>query len=250
MKYRSDNLRRLLAAEYALGTLPRLARRRFERLLAGDRRLRRELAVWEQRLHLLQVPTPEAPRDVVWSGIERHLQAQQRLSLPPPLPISADPRPLRRWRALAMAASLAAIGLGAGLWQQWLEGPHIIERVRTVQVAVPVAQPLYVALLQPTPTEPAQWLVTLQPGEKRLKIMASGHYPMDRAQQDLQLWLLDDSGTPRALAMLPESGVMEMPLPMPLPTQPVLAVSLEPRGGSPSGQPSGPMLSQVPMLKL
>lgn len=248
MKYRHATLRRMLAAEYALGTLSPRARRRFDRLLADDRKLRREVAGWEQRLAVLQRSTPQAPREVVWSGIERQLQRQQRLALPAAVPITADVRPLGRWRLLALAASLAAVTLGYGLWREQAEGPHIIERVRTVRVEVPVVRPVYAALLQTT--APAQWLVLVQPQEKRLKIMAAGRYPMDANRQELALWLLDESGTPQALALLPSSGVMEMPLPMELPTPAVLAVSLEPKGGSPTGQPSGPVVSEAPLLRL
>lgn len=249
MKYRDEQLRQILAAEYALGTLPLRARRRFERLLATDRRLRRELAAWEQRLGALHGGfPPQAPRDIVWSGLEGRLQRQRAVSLPPAIPITADRRPLRLWRAGALAASLAAAALGYGLWREQAEGPQVIERVRTERVEVPVIQPVYVALLQSE--APAQWLVMIRPDRRTLTVACSGRYPMDAARQALQLWLLDEAGAAHAMGMLPDSGVAEMPLPMPLPAQPMLAVSLEPKDGSPSGQPSGPMVSQAPLLPL
>ena len=50
MKYQDAKLRRMLAAEYVLGTLRGPARRRFERLARSDTALRAEQHFWEAQL--------------------------------------------------------------------------------------------------------------------------------------------------------------------------------------------------------
>jgi len=251
MKYRDEKLRQMLSAEYVLGTLRGAARRRFQRLLREDRALRREVAWWEGRLAGFhdRIAT-QAPREIVWAGIEQRLRAQKIATLPAAIPITADRRPLRFWRGWALAASVASLFLAYGLWRQLDAGPQIIERVQTVRVEVPVAQPMpYVAMLQPN--APAQWMVVVVPDRRMLKIASSGAYPLDALNQDLQLWVLDDAGEPHALAVIPASGIIEMPLPMEhMPEKPVMAVSLEPKGGSPTGKPTGPVLTTAPLLQL
>ena len=51
MKIRNPDIRSLLAAEYALGTLQGRARRRFESLATADPELQREADRWEAHLH-------------------------------------------------------------------------------------------------------------------------------------------------------------------------------------------------------
>jgi anti-sigma-K factor RskA len=66
MRYADPDLRDRLAAEYALGTLRGPARRRFERLLSDDERLRDAAEDWELRLNLLgeSAPAVEPPAHV------------------------------------------------------------------------------------------------------------------------------------------------------------------------------------------
>src|SRR5882724_2143030 len=74
MKYEHPELRERLAAEYALGTLRGLARRRFERVLAADAALRDLVQDWELRLNLLAESAPAvAPPARVWERILQRL---------------------------------------------------------------------------------------------------------------------------------------------------------------------------------
>jgi anti-sigma-K factor RskA len=74
MNYADPELRDRLAAEYALGTLRGPARRRFERLLSGDARLRDLAEDWELRVNLLAESTPGvAPPERVWEQIARRI---------------------------------------------------------------------------------------------------------------------------------------------------------------------------------
>ena len=107
MRYADPDLRDRLAAEYALGTLRGPARRRFERLLSDDERLRDAAEDWELRLNLLgeSAPAVEPPAHL-WEGIA------QRVGPP-----SASPHEsllhqvwdsLGFWRAASLLAGAAA----------------------------------------------------------------------------------------------------------------------------------------------
>jgi anti-sigma-K factor RskA len=107
MNYADPELRDRLAAEYALGTLRGPARRRFERLLSGDARLRDAAEDWELRVNLLgESAPPVAPPARVWEGIAERIgpgAAATRDSLLNRLWDS-----LGFWRAASLLATAAA----------------------------------------------------------------------------------------------------------------------------------------------
>lgn len=244
MKYQDQKLRQMLAAEYVLGTLTGRARKRFERLLRGDGALAAEARYWETRLAGLALRLkPVAAREVVWAEIDRQINANKVTALG-----TAQPKPAANlWRAWAIAASLACVGLGLKLVQLINAGPQIVE----LQKIVTVAQPMpYVAVLQPGGD--ARFMLSISPDKGMMKVSVAGiNHPADYRRQCLELWVLDDAGKPHSLGVMPEKGEMDMPLPknMPMPKKPMLAVSLEPKGGSPTGLPTGPVLTAGPAIQ-
>jgi anti-sigma-K factor RskA len=242
MKVEHPRLKQALAAEYVLGTLAGRARRRFERLLATRADLRDEVRWWERRLAPLQHGfTPQTPRAVVWAAIEKQINAVKVA----PLPAAAAPRSLRLWQAWALTATAASMVLAIGLARESNRPPPPVQLVR---VEVPVIQPLpYVALLRPGESE-AQWLVTLSPERRLIRITGAGKFPLDFSRESLELWVLGDDGTPRSLGVMPVDGDGELPMPrgLTMPAKPTLAVSREPAGGSPTGLPTGPVIIVSP----
>ncbi|MES0875411.1 anti-sigma factor [Sinimarinibacterium sp. HSW-8] len=248
MKVEHPRLKQALAAEYVLGTLAGRARRRFERLLGVRADLRDEVRWWERRLAPLQHGfTPQTPRAVVWAAIEKQINAQTVTALPPPAGAAA-PRGLRLWQAWALTATAASVVLAIGLARELNRPPPPAQLVR---VEVPVFQPLpYVALLRPGESE-VQWLVTLSPERRLIRITGSGKFPLDFSRESLELWVVGDDGTPRSLGVMPDDGDGEMPMPrgLTMPAKPTLAVSREPAGGSPTGLPTGPVITVSPALR-
>jgi anti-sigma-K factor RskA len=110
MRYDRPELGERLAADYVLGTMPRRARYRFERVIAHDATLAARVAGWADRLQPLDTETDdETPPARVWRAIER------RLGFPRYTPLPLQPRIaiFTFWRGLGAAAiaACAAIAL-------------------------------------------------------------------------------------------------------------------------------------------
>jgi anti-sigma-K factor RskA len=237
MKYQNPQLRRLLAAEYALGTLRGRARRRFERLTAADAALRAEQYWWEVRLAGLARPVePVEPRETVWIGLERRLAGNVvPLRRPAAPPAAAARSPL--WRVVGGIAAMVAVAVVMMLVQH--------PSVPTPMQPATQAGPAWVAQLK-VPDSTLQWTVRVTPGNGQMTVAASGDYPQ-LGDHSMELWWISPQG-PVAIGLLPTSGQGSMPLPTNFNTAQAvtLAVSLEPVGGSPTGQPTGPVLTSAP----
>jgi len=217
MKYDHPELRDRLAAEYALGSLRGAARRRFERLLAADAPLRDLVQAWELRLNLLAESAPAvAPPARVWERILQRLgPAPAREGL-----LARWWNSLGFWRGaglLAMAAT-AALALYIGL--------------------TPTPGPSYIAVLIDADKTPI--LVARFDAESRqLSVHDLRPVAADPAHSR-ELWLVAAGGPPKSLGVV-EGGKRTVTLPADQAaalTQAILAISLEPPGGSPNGAPT------------
>jgi anti-sigma-K factor RskA len=226
MRYDNPELRERLAAEYALGTLPRRARQRFRRLMAADPELAGLVDDWVRRLGPLDDATPAVePPARVWRTIARRTQG----TAPSPSPSWLGG--LAFWRGFAIAAGAAVAGL-------------------VLYVAVYAGRapaPIVVAVLAGQGGAPGWVAVTgPRPGEVSFSAVAPQPEPKPHA---FELWSIA-GGTPRPLGLLPpeSGGAFALRLAQLPPPGAVLAVSLEPPGGSPTGLPTGPVLYQGKVL--
>ncbi len=234
MNYASPELRRALCSQYVLGTLQGPARRRFEHLLPADGALRTELHWWEERLAQLALRLkPLPPRETVWLGLQRQIARGQPTAIG--VAKRSGPDVVRPWQGLAWIAMAASVVLATALFL----GP---EAPSPTQIAVVPAGPTYVAMLQPK-EQPSAWQVTVQPKAGRMKVKVLQPYPTD-AQHDVELWVIA-GGKPVSVGVIPRSGetTFAWPKDVPFAEKLVLAVSFEPAGGSPTGQPTGPVLA-------
>lgn len=236
MKLRgNEDLRERLAAEYVLGTLRGRARRRFEGLMHDDAALRRTTREWSERLGAMAEFVPAVvPGRRVWRAIEGRLNARV-----------AAPRwqfwrhgSLAVWRGFGLASSaLAALLLVAVL----------LDRPDTARMSD-------IASLLDAQNRPAL-VVTADRERGLMTVKVVTNVPLT-AQQALQLWAVPRAGKPRSLGVLGVVGTSrELTLPLPAGAigadVAVLAVSLEPKGGStnPNG-PSGPILYKGGWVRL
>ncbi len=225
MNYQTTALRRALAADYAIGLMPATARRRFDALLLEDAALRVELGHWQDALASLTGTLPERPVPAhIWEGIKARIEPQV-LHVPAKRPFWKNIRVLA-----AACAMLVAITVGV-LYQRDTGAQYNATLVNASQQ--PALQiKAFTDHLQVDP-------VTLAAIEPTLS---------------LELWAIAPRGKPISLGLLPAAGKGRIQLSdaqRALLTAPLtLAVSLEPHGGSPTGQPTGPVLYQGQLASL
>jgi anti-sigma-K factor RskA len=221
--------RSLLAGEYVLGTLDAAARREVE----ADSGLQEEVRAWERRLApLVRGLAPVTPRPIVWLNLAHALGAS-------PARTARPPRLLQTWAALATAASLL---LGFGLYRE-LSAPPPAPLVITERVPAQV----YVTQLA-VPKSTMHWTVSVS--ANRIAVRAGGEAPAAAATRDAELWLITDAG-PVSLGVIPKTGEVRRAVApgLSFASGATLAVSLEPPGGSPTGAPTGPVVTTATLLQ-
>ena len=230
MRYDDPELRELLAAEYVLGTMPSRSRRRFERLIAGDPALARVVGAWADRLVPLDTATPaEEPPARVWRAVETRVAR----SAAPPVPAHGWFGSLAFWRGLAVTACAAAAGM--------------IIYVAAFPDRIGPPTPEVVAVLADQSGDPS-WIAIAGPQRGEVSVSAARSQAED-PRHSFELWGIT-GGAPRPLGLLrPQSGsVAIIPAAQLPPPGDLLAVSLEPLEGSPTGLPTGPVLSRGKVL--
>lgn len=216
MRRLSNAAAHALAAEYALGTLRGRARRRLEALARDDRELAGVMRRWEAELTpLAERVTPVAPPTRVWREIEARIAPRGK-------PAESA------WKGFALiAGGLASVLLVAFLW---LAG-------------APRQDPVFVAVLTAPDAVPRMVVSMHAPDEMRVRMVKPWAVTGGKS---LELWVLPKQGVPRSLGLVPNAmGDMVIRVAAADPRVKganALAVSLEPAGGSPSGQPTGPVL--------
>lgn len=223
MNYRQEQLRNALAAEYVLGTLSGSARKRFQQLMMESQTIRETTWLWEQHLNRLgEKLAPVEPAAEVWENIQRRLGTTQAIPTKvSPIGVAAK----RFWQQTTVFATAAALILALLLVRQDLP----------VQVPVPVTQE--VAIFVDTDSAPI-WLINVT--KDSLDIQTTSNLTI-RPSADYQLWMVAKDGRPPiSLGLLPQSGRVTLPKHVQFDQLDIaaLAVSLEPLGGSPNGQPT------------
>jgi anti-sigma-K factor RskA len=195
-----------LAAEYVLGVLDLAERSAVEQRLKTDAAFAASVTAWENRLSGLNDDFAEVPAPNLLPKIEARL-----------FPVAAAPkRSLFGWFAGAAVAATVAIAALA-LWPT----PPAPELVATLQAE---DQPLIIA-------------ASYAAGE--ITVTRAGGPEAD-AGRVYQLWLIAGENAPVSLGLI-EGETVTRPVAN-MPEGAVLAISLEPDGGSPTGQPTGPVL--------
>ncbi len=226
MNYQDPELRQALAAEYVLGTLQGRARKRFERLAEQDARLRQIISNWEQKLGSLSEGI--APVDVpehIWSSLQKRLgfttTKQSETGV-----IGSIWNSLMLWRSLTTVVTIAL------MFAAYLNlfAPKLV-----------VNQ--YIAVLQ-TEQQQASWLIKSDLQNKRMivHIVNEQTIPIGKA---FELWMIKEGDKPISLGLISPNQPQNLPLSDELLAKikqaSVMAVSIEPAGGSPTGQPTGPV---------
>jgi anti-sigma-K factor RskA len=205
-----------LAGEYALGLMESDARRAFEARLAREPALREQVRAWQERLaSLADEVAPVAPPPRAKAAIDARLFAPART---------------RRWswtRFMGGAFTAAALVLALLVWT----GPPTTGPALTAEIAAEDRSLVYA--------------VRFEPALARLDLTRTDGAPA--AGRVHELWLIvEGAPAPVSLGVLPDDGRVTLGLPEALSAAvagSTLAVSDEPPGGSPTGQPTGAVLA-------
>ena len=245
MKFRGKTeLQERLAAEYALGTLRGAARRRLQRWMREDAALAMAVARWEERLApMAGAVSPVQPPARLWRAIQLQLGPGAARGLWDSIAF---------WRNLGLTASgVAAALLVANILvsQQPREAAPSPVVLRVPAEEVPAS---YLAVLSEPKTQKA--VLVAWAGQKSDKLWVTTLDPAIYVpEKSLELWALPKSGAPKSLGLVAEGqkGVLQLAAiaDQSLGDIPALAVSLEPKGGSPTGAPTGPVLFSGPCVK-
>ena len=239
MKYSDPTLRETLAGAYVMGTLPRRAAARFERLMADDPALGVMVTAWRERLAPLDATAALVePPARVWRAVAREIEASPARMAAIAIPAATDtPRWWDRvaiWRGLAFGA----LALAAASLALYVAVPRPAPTIAELQV---------VAVLTDSAGIPA-WIATAEPQHSTVALSAIRSQPLP-PDRSFELWTIA-GGPPRSLGLLREAAGSRVSLAAnKIPHDGVLAVSLEPRGGSPTGAPTGPVLYRGKILK-
>jgi len=214
----------LLAAELALGVLAGAERAAAEQRAAREPSFAAMIAAWQERFAPWAAEIADvSARPQVWERIAAAINAD----LPAARQTAGWWQSLAFWRGLSLATgALAAACLGALIYLG----------------NAPQQAPLTAGI---DGGGHRHFVATVDTRTNSIAVVPAA-YSAD-ATREPELWLIPADGKPRPLGMLRADRAVTIKLPTDLAAltvgNAVLAVSLEPPGGSPTGQPTGPVIA-------
>lgn len=229
-----DPLPDMTAAELALGVLDGAERDAALRRLVDEPAFAAEVERWRDWLAALFAdwPSIEAPAAVA-TRIDASLDGARGGG------VTAANDNDARWRMVALAASLAACLLLAVTTMLLLRPAP-----QPVRIPVPVAgpEPLIAAMAPTGKGTPVA--AAYDPARNIVRIAGVVDVPAGRSAE---VWAIVGTAAPRSLGVIADATRAELAIPAELrpamAADTVLAISIEPAGGSPTGAPTGPVVA-------
>jgi anti-sigma-K factor RskA len=209
----------VLAGEYVLGLLEPEAAREVELALGTNARLRGAVTFWEEHLAgLSALATPVEPPAGAWAAIAARIGSSPERAAP------------GLWNSL-----------GLWRWSTAIAGAIAASLALYIALQPPAPAPAFVAVLHAPQQDQAAWVATAGRDGLLIRAVASGAVPSDHA---FELWAIAPGATrPQSLGVIPSDGRLALgALPAAIRNGATLAISIEPVGGSPTGQPTGPVV--------
>jgi anti-sigma-K factor RskA len=216
----------LLAGEYVLGTLTADERAEAARRLQDDPAFRAEVEDWQRRLLPLTASVaPVAPAPTVWRAVERAIAGR-------PAPANDNLGLLAmsraRWRSAAVALGALAAALALFVADRDFLRPPAPAGASYV-AAVNRGGDLPALIVR---VDLATHSVSVRPVEAEAP-----------AGKSLELWYVAAGQSPKSMGVIQQGRGIRMAAPADMPVKDtILAVSVEPPGGSPTGAPTGPVI--------
>ncbi len=230
MDYSRRPLADRLAAEYVLGTLQGGARRRMDALLPAHPVLREAVSAWQQRLAPLSTSVaPVEPPAQVWQGIQTRLFPDSVA-----VQTAADQSWWQRlglWRALSGVSTAAAVAMFV-----------VASQVPPPQAPIVVVLDANAQAGGAALAMNASFVASVSADGRALVLKPLSPLTVTPGRA-LELWAVPAQGAPRSLGMVQASAATTLLRTQLLRDTAAFAVSVEPPGGSPTGAPTGPIVS-------
>lgn len=228
----------VLAGEYVLGVLPAEKRQQVEQRIRRDRAFAAMVARWQENLCIMDDEySPQMPPDNVFPQVQRRLFGDAPAQKSVPGLGSRLWASTSVWRTLALTSFLMLAGVA-------------IFGVRP-PAAPKVGAQLQAQLKGQEGTQMAL-MASFDVRSGRLNMMPVANVQAE--PKSLQLWMIDGNAPPVSLGLLPDTGQGDVVVPdtMRRYLNPgvILAVSVEPLGGSPGKAPTGPVIMSGQMRAL
>jgi anti-sigma-K factor RskA len=216
----------LLASELALGLLDGPERATATLRLSGDAALAERVDWWRERFEPLSAADSVEPSEDLWRRIETMLPGNDNAAI----------TEARRWRAAALAATVVAGVLGATL---------VLRPEPVPPAPVPAATPTLTSVLLASIAGDRGVVATIAYNQTAGELtVAPGK--LAAGARDAELWIIPADGAPRSLGTIDPARAATTPAQASvrklIASGATFAISLEPRGGSPTGLPTGPIL--------
>jgi anti-sigma-K factor RskA len=215
---------RVLVAEFALGLLDPAEHEAMRRRIAADPELRREYRLWRGRLGTLDEGFAEAAPP---AGVLERIEGRLFPAAPAREGRARLWNSLGFWRGLAAAGfALAIVAVGVDfLPRPPLTGPELVAALEAAGSDVK-----FVAFYD------------RRAGTLRLAALSGSAVP----DKDFELWAIEGKNAPISMGVIPmDKSNVAMPPSVKQAFGPgtVLAVTLEQKGGSPTGKAQGPVVA-------
>ncbi len=229
-------------AEYVLGVLDADARAAVEQEVRTDSAAAAAVALWQRHLMpLSEGISPVQPADYVWVRIREvlglDLPAVSRRPTPPAPARGGWWNSLPLWRWVGAAATLAA----AASFALWFVAPQ----APTTAAANP--RPNYMVASIAQDNGVAGWTATMDLKQASMVIVPATPATL-AADRSAELWLVPPGEKPISLGVIVSNKSttvhLRPDLLARLSAKALLAVSNEPLGGSPTGQPTGAIIAK------
>jgi anti-sigma-K factor RskA len=222
----------LLAMDFAIGALGRDERRAADLQMRSDPAFRALVEDWQAQLSPLDAEiAPEAPPAAVWAAIEAEV-APMRAAAPERAVAAPVAKQTGLWNSLMLWRGMAFAGVAAALVALMPTAkPPVAPQILVAALAAADGTPLLSAAY-----DPLRGAVVVTPATTR-----------EETGKSVELWVIEGDKLPRSLGIIDLKGPNSHAIPQQrlkgIEPGATLAISIEPQGGSPTGQPTGPVVA-------
>lgn len=228
-----DGNHNLRYAEYVLGVLDADTRADVAREVLASDEAATAVALWQRRLiPLADSVTEVAPAPYVWARIQHALQLDAPTRAQPPGKLWNN-LPLWHWLGIGASAIVVALLVVVAL-----------PRKPPTPAATMVA---YMAATIQQDNGSTGWTATVDPQHAHMVVVPATPIAFEPGRAP-ELWLIPAGGKPISVGMIARDRattlILDATLVARLGPTVTLAVSVEPMEGSPTGQPTGPVIAK------